>query len=519
MEAAEDASPDSIRVVVSLLHKSLSDEYTESEKVLLTLCAEIMRLCWPSENVTWEVPEVSRANPYLGAVDSALRGVYDSSTGNSDFLTLILPSLVLVTSSSRTDYFSEAERSLTTALGQRPASTLANYLMGLLKMKQGAFMQAVPFFSSATTTAPDVIELRLATAEAYFAAKNYSQSLELSKAILEKYPQNVRALELCAESSYSMNNIDEAESYIMRVLLLEPENLKFVLFRANILINRGDYIRASSLMDMYARSDTTSRDYLLLRARMQRDWNKNSTAAGETIGTALTLYPDDEDILLFAAEIASSANIQVAGMKAEEIVSRILEKNPSNEKAMQISIGENIRNHSWQEAYTLSSRLLSYHQNIFTLSSDSLLNHVDICLALGKSDEALNIATRMYEQHPEEEGPVQAYIKTLVKTNQRSLASQHIARLLPSANQRMKSFLYYQRSLLAPNDDSALSDLRSSLTSNPRNSDALYRLYEIYYAKNDWRRAQYYLKQVVALDPTNQDLLQKNAKLDSLLGK
>ena len=62
-----------------------------------------------------------------------------------------------------------------------------------------------------------------------------------------------------------------------------------------------------------------------------------------------------------------------------------------------------------------------------------------------------------------------------------------------------------------------LADLRSSLTANPRNKDSLYRLYRIYYGKKDWRRAQYYLKQVVAIDPANPDYLSRNAELDKLL--
>jgi len=83
----------------------------------------------------------------------------------------------------------------------------------------------------------------------------------------------------------------------------------------------------------------------------------------------------------------------------------------------------------------------------------------------------------------------------------------------------MKSFLYYERSFVHTSEDEVLNDLRSSLTSNPRNKDSLYRLYEIYYGKKDYRRAQYYLKQVVALDSSNAQLLQKNNELDLLLKK
>ena len=77
----------------------------------------------------------------------------------------------------------------------------------------------------------------------------------------------------------------------------------------------------------------------------------------------------------------------------------------------------------------------------------------------------------------------------------------------------MKSFLFYEQSFLSADDKDAVAQLRSSLTQNPRNTDALTRLYEIYYSKKDWKRAQYYLKQVVALNPTNKKALAMSQKL------
>ena len=94
-----------------------------------------------------------------------------------------------------------------------------------------------------------------------------------------------------------------------------------------------------------------------------------------------------------------------------------------------------------------------------------------------------------------------------------------IAQQLNGANARMKSFLFYERSFLASSEDALLSDLRSSLTSNPRNKDALMRLYQVYFNKKEYRKAQYYLKQVVALTPGDENLLVLNRDLDKLLAR
>ncbi|MCH5290704.1 MAG: hypothetical protein J1D88_02950 [Treponema sp.] len=512
---AENASPESLRRAASLLHKSDSEQYAENERVLLATCAAIMRIVWPSQTVNWEVPDVTVANPYLGAIESAKRGLYDSSTGNTDFLTTVLPSLVLVTSESRTEYFSQAESALRAGLSLRANSVLANYLMGLLLFREEKFLDALRYLTIALNGAPDCQELVYAHGMALFKTGDSNGALASAERLLSYSSQNVKALELAAEAAYASGNSLKTETYVNRVLQLEPENLQYVLFRARILMNSKDYIRASSLLDVYARTDTTSRDYLLLRAQLLRDWNKNNTGAAETIEKALLSHPDDIEVLQLAAELASSANVRIGQKSAQELADAILALDANNATAMAISINEKIKSADWQDAYTLSGRLIADGS-----ASDAMrYKHVDICIALGRMEEANRIASALYSAHPLDEDVQQAYIKVLVASGRRTQASQLISQLLPNATQHMKSFLYYERSLLGTTEDSVLGDLRSSLTANPRNRDALFRLYQIYYNKKDWRKAQYYLKQVVALNSSDPAILKLNAELDSLLGR
>lgn len=512
---AENASPESLRRAASLLHKSDSEQYAENERVLLATCAAIMRIVWPSQTVNWEVPDVTVANPYLGAIESAKRGLYDSSTGNTDFLTTVLPSLVLVTSESRTEYFSQAESALRAGLSLRANSVLANYLMGLLLFREEKFLDALRYLTIALNGAPDCQELIYAHGMALFKTGDSNGALASAERLLSYSSQNVKALELAAEAAYASGNSLKTETYVNRVLQLEPENLQYVLFRARILMNSKDYIRASSLLDVYARTDTTSRDYLLLRAQLLRDWNKNNTGAAETIEKALLSHPDDIEVLQLAAELASSANVRIGQKSAQELADAILALDANNATAMAISIDEKIKSADWQDAYTLSGRLIADGS-----ASDAMrYKHVDICIALGRMEEANRIASALYSAHPLDEDVQQTYIKVLVASGRRTQASQLISQLLPNATQHMKSFLYYERSLLGTTEDSVLGDLRSSLTANPRNRDALFRLYQIYYNKKDWRKAQYYLKQVVALNSSDPAILKLNAELDSLLGR
>ncbi|MBQ3802046.1 MAG: hypothetical protein II837_17335, partial [Treponema sp.] len=107
--------------------------------------------------------------------------------------------------------------------------------------------------------------------------------------------------------------------------------------------------------------------------------------------------------------------------------------------------------------------------------------------------------------------------KVLVATGRKADAQDMIASLMADADASLKSFLYYEQSFLYTDDNSVVAQLRSSLTQNPRNTDALTRLYEVYYNKQDWKKAQYYLKQVVALNPTNKKALAMSKKLDKII--
>ena len=510
-----EGSPQSLRQAVSILHKTIEDDYAENEKMLIAICTSLMKILWPSESFAWETPEVPRNNPYMGAVDSALKGIYDSSTGNSDFFAKVLPSLVLVTSQTHSDYYAMSETQLTEALEFSPDSVLVNFLLAVLERRRGNFQSALEYFQKCRVKIPLNLEVQFNLAKAYYDCADYNTALSLAEGILLSHQQDSGALEICAQASYALCDMDKAESYVVRVLSLDPENLEYVLFRARILMDKSDYIRASSLLDVYSRSDISGRDYLLLRARLQRDWNKNNTAAAETLGRAIALYPDDREVLLFAAELASSANTTVNELKAREIAEQILESDKDNVQAVQILIAEMIKASQWKEAYDLSSSLVKRSD----APASAFYRHVEICLALKKHTEALNVAQNFYSSSSNDEAAQQSYIKVLVATGQRNTALQLINRLMETSNQKMKSFLHYERSFFRDSEDAALNDLRVSLTLNPRNKDALYRLYEIYYSKKDWRRAQYYLKQVVALDPSNAELLRRNTELDRLLGK
>ncbi|MBQ9624178.1 MAG: tetratricopeptide repeat protein [Treponema sp.] len=508
----EKGSPESLRNAISKLKRN-KNSMAENEQVLHYIAVSIMQLCWKSEKFTDDTTGQNFKNDYTGAISSSRNGFYDSPLGEKDFFGYVLPSLVLVASETRSDYYDESEKSLLAALSMRPDSLLANYLYGVLCRRKKDFKTANDYFGRAFDIAQNCYECSFAYAESFMSLSDPGTAFTLAEKMLRSYPQNKNLLKLCAESAFAASDFVNAELYVSRVLQLEPENSNYLLFRARILVRKGEYIRAASLLDAYARKDSVSRDYLVLRFTVQKNWNRNTAAAMTTIENALSLYPDDSEIILSAASLASETGSKIGGKSGEELADMVLEKEPENFDALQIKISSMVAAKKWNDAYKASSELLKKDD----VPNSVLFSHIKICLSAGKKDEAWKYASKLYSANGSDEEVLQSYIDVLVSTGRTAEASKLITQLLPSSATRMKSFLYYERSFLASGENAVLADLRSSLTANPRNSDALFRLYKIYYNKKEYRKAQYYLKQVVALSPKDESLLKLNRELENLL--
>ena len=512
MADVENGSPESLRSAIATLRQTYGSELDEAGKVLVYVASEIMKLVWPSEKINWDIPAVTEETPYTGALNSVRQGIFDSSTGNVDFLSTLLPALVILNNSADISVYENCETAVKAALEIKSDSVLANYIMAYVYEKKRNFDSAEKYLETAYYAASSTDEIGLA----YSRVLRNNGKLELASSILGRISggsNDIAVLKQNAFIAFDSKDYDAAELYVARVLQQTPNDLEFLLFRAKILIQKNDYIHAVSLLDVYARQDNTSIEYLLLRARVQLDWSKNTSAATETVERALQLYPDNTDALMFAARISSETDAPVAGKYADELAEKVLEKNPGSTEAMTYALDGLIQRENWQEAYRASKNLISLND----VTPAVVEKYVNICLKLGKNNEAYEFAKSKYDANPSDEILLQSYILAYSKVGSRDAVLKYIDSLMGSASAKVKSNLYYRRSYLQLTEEKALADLRSSLISNPRNSDSLFRLYELYYTKQDYRKAQYYLRQVVAINPNDTSFKKLNEALTKLM--
>lgn len=510
----ENGSPSSIQEGVQLLNKPDSN-YPENEKVLISVSASIMEIVWPSQKVTWSPFENTEDNPYTGAINSSKNGIFDSSTGNVDFLTTLLPVLVIFSNVklSPEDY-KNCEKAVKASLELRADSVLANYVAGCLYEKLSEYENAEKYLEFAYSKNPEVVEICIE----YSKVLRANKKMELAAKVVESISGNsnisdIQVLKQNAYIAFEEKDFDKAEDYVARVLQQVPNDLEFVLFRAKIFIEKKDYIHAVSLLDIYSRQNDSDVEYLILRAKVQLDWSKNTSAATETVEKAMQLYPENTNVLMLAAKISSVIDAPVGGKYADELAELVLSKESGNADALTYALDGLIQRENWQNAYEISRQLISIKSD----DSEIISRHVTVCIMLGKKTEALDYATKAYNANKTDETLLEAYVYAYCQSSSRDSSLQLVNSLMNNSSSKVKSYLYYRRSYLQRTEDLILADLRSSLISNPRNSDALFRLYEIYYGKKDYRKAQYYLRQVVAIKPNDSSVKKLNDALTQLI--
>lgn len=513
LSLVQNGSPAALNEAMDLLHRD-NHRYSEQEKVLIAISAVIMEYAWQNQKLSMEIPSDLPDTIYTSTINSLKRGIYENIFVQSDFFTLSLPSLLLLSNSSAENYYTQSEKALLQALTLDSNSVLVLYLLGTVYEKLEKYTLSLDYLNRAHTLDPDNYSITFALARMYNYVQDYENAYLLSTKLAEKNPTDMSVLKLRAYSAFYMKNYVIAETLVAQILQKESDSADFLLLRARILFELGQYLNTSTLLDVYARNDKTNKDYLLLLARLQYVWNKNPIAALNTLKDALKIYPDDPDVLLPATEFAVETGQTINGLSVAELVNSILKENPDNIRALRIVLKDALKKRDWQTAYNAGKTIISKQKNP---EINDILYYSQACIQLGYLNEAEKLLQSIYTESTENEELIKSYIQLLFAQKKTIQAERLINSKLSISNRNLKSMLYYERSKLQTNENEQLSDLRLSLTSNPRNSDSLFALYNHYFLKKDYRKAQYYLKQVISLNPFDEGLLTANSNLETLL--
>ena len=232
----------------------------------------------------------------------------------------------------------------------RPQSVLAYYLLGLYKEKTNKLTEAVTLYQKAWQL--DSSCYPAGFKYGHFAAEsgNGTEALKIADTLNNIYNNNTEVKLLYAQAHIAKNDLNKASENIVSVLKKEPENISALLLRIRILIEQKEYLKANSLLDAYSTKNKTAKNYLLYRARLTKEWNKNLIRASEFLTEAYKYYPEDFNVLLACAEICFEASTKIDNKPADFFIRKVLEGYPKNTSALALLVKNDINNGKWAQA-------------------------------------------------------------------------------------------------------------------------------------------------------------------------
>jgi uncharacterized protein HemY len=283
--------------------------------------------------------------------------------------------------------------------------------------------------------------------------------------------------------------------------------------RARVLVEQGQFLQAQAPLDLYQGINPNSRLYLFLRARVQAEGFRNRDAALNYLRSILRSAVRDDEVSVYTARLLMESSRPEDQDEGRQLLRSLLEAPNPSPVVLDLALQDAIRRQAWREALPWLNRLLDERR-----SSRDLVNAYAVEKGLGNNARSLSFARELYERNPADDEGAVSYLSALIDTGRIDEAGRMIeSRLNQAPGGPVKSRYYYLRSRIRTNEDSVMNDLRSSLFEDPRNLDSIVSMFEIYHRRRDGRRAVYYLKQALALDPGNPQLKRYEAEYADLM--
>jgi tetratricopeptide (TPR) repeat protein len=449
-------------------------------------------------------PKTGVYSIYMRIFSDIDRFVYTPPAFSSvDFLIYILPFLSLLNDSNG-DRVSAAMPDLQKAISLNPTSPIALYLLGFAHEKNGNFSEALGEYAKALAVSTECYPATQGSARIMTARGLYQDAVKTLSDLLVLYPESIGIKKQLAHVYFMMKDWPRAENAIAEILQQNGKDAEFILMRAHVLVEEGLFLQAQAPLDIYASINPNNPEYLFLRARIQAEGYRNRDGALNYLRSLLASPLTDEPIVVYTAKLLMESQRATEQAEGRTVLDRLLNVESPSIAVIELALTDAIKRLAWTNARFYVARLLEKRR-----SMDDLLNAYIVEHGIGNNAAALSYAQELYRTDPANEEACVAYISALLDTGRVDEALRLInARLSSAANGVSKARYYYLRSRTRTSDETKLSDLRSCLFEDPRNLNALIAMFDFYRKQRDDRRAVYYLKQALAVSPSNPSLKQ-----------
>jgi len=478
----------------------------------------LIKLVYPDSLVRLPALDLPQTYNYTRIIREAERGSYIRPPENSsDFFEYILPFLA-VNAQNAAELYADVLKNLAKAGEMRPESVLPPYFRGVICEYTGRLAEADAAFRAAYAISGECYPALAGIARVTRLEGKTEESVALFSDLVIRYPDSVNIKRQLAVSYFENHDWSRALPIVEEILQAEPRDGEFLLMKAHILIEQGQFSQAAVPLDAYAPINSNDRSYLFMRARVQAEGNRNRDSALNYLRSILRNNPDDTEAMLYAARLLMESTRASDQSEGVELINRLRQTSGSSIEVLSLSLRDAVRREEWQEAQGFLNRILPVRR-----ASQDLTDGYYVERGLGNNARALSFARELYDRDATNNDYVIIYISALIDNARRDEASRLIENRLSSSSGTggggTRSRLYFLRSRIQGNEEAALGDLRSSLFEDPRNLDALIAMFEIYHNRREERRAVYYLRQALAIAPEHPRLKRYEREYASLLGR
>jgi len=535
----EKGSPSSLLKALDII-RSRELGSTEFGRVMAAVDVALIKALYPSVQAQLPVPDPPVTHSYSRILRDAEKGLYTPpQPGSTDFLEYVLPFLAYYPGGGSrivpAERYLSALPDLEKGAKLNSDSVLACFFKGIVYENTGKSGDAFAQYSRVWEQFPDCFPAALGLARVMNAQGRQQETVRFLSDLVTRFPDNLQVKRQLALAYYNSKDWSRAEAAVAEVLQKDSRDAEFVLMRAHILVEQGQFLQAQAPLDIYATINPNNRLYLFLRARVQAEGYHNRDAALNYLRAILRSVPapgsgsggggsaagaSAADAALMSSVSVYAARLLMESPRPEDeaegrdLLKKLLAVPSPSLEVVSLALEDAIRREAWKEGRPYLTRLLDERR-----SSQDLLAAVAVERGQGNNAAALSFARELYERDQSGDEGIIAYISALIDTGRQDEAAKMIeSRLNGMAGGTLKSRYYYLRSRVRNNEESTMNDLRSSLFEDPRNLDALIAMFEIYHRRRDERRAVYYLKQALALAPDNPRLKRYETEYAAALG-
>ena len=481
----------------------------------------LIRLVYPDSLARLPPIDLPQTYRYTRIIREAERGIYIKPHENvNDFFEFILPFLAvtnrpasqgLPVDISPQDILKDLDK----AEEIRAASVLPSFFKGLLYERLSQFAEAERAYRRAYEISEGCYPALIGTARVRRLAGNQSEAVQAFSDLIIRYPDSREIKRQLAISLFENRDWSRALPAIDEILQSDPRDGEFLLMKASLLIEQGNFSPANAVLDTYAPINPNNRLYLYLRARVQAEGNRNRDSALNYLRSIFRSSPDDVEALILAVTLLLESSRPADQTEGRELLARLRRLAGSSIGVLSISLRDAVMRESWQEAQGFLNRILTSRRTVQDLTDGY---HIE--RGLGNNSRALSFARELYERDTTNNDNTLIYISALIDNARRDEAMRLLDSRMNSVGRgALLSRFYFLRSRLQTNDEAIVSDLRSSYFEDPKNLEAIIALFEYHNRRRETSRAVYYLKLAIATAPDNSVVRRLEREHSSLLSR